>query len=159
MTHRGPFQPLPFCDSVILCNRFHTVNSEPNFNCSWRTSIPDTIAGTNVQGKIFQNGTNFPGHSARPYLYMYPLTNLKYCISLIFSPWQNENFHVLQKSLLVLQSRKVSIYKFGVTTYGSTACFGIWSNKSLVQQHLSPWEYLPCCIRGLHLSVAKLASH
>lgn len=97
-------------DKDFRINRFLTGRSEPDCNYSGRTPI-HTIAGTRVQGKIIQNGTNSPDHSDRPYLYMYPLINLKYCIPLIFFPCQNESFHVLQKSLLVLQSRKDSTYK------------------------------------------------
>lgn len=99
-------------DMAFKVNRFLTGSSEPDFNYSRRTPIPDTIAGTHVQGKIIQNGTKSADHSDRLYLYMYPLINLKYCIPLIFVPCfliliflhENKNSHVLRKSLLVLWS-------------------------------------------------------
>ena len=33
MTHRGPFQPLPFCDSVIFVAKFNWQNHEGRVLC------------------------------------------------------------------------------------------------------------------------------
>lgn len=67
-------------------NRYLTGGAESAFNYMERTPILDTTAGTHVQGKIIKNGTNSPDHSARPYLYLYPVRNLKCYIPLTLFP-------------------------------------------------------------------------
>jgi len=35
MTHRGPFQPLPFCDSVILCTGWKVISITLIYASTW----------------------------------------------------------------------------------------------------------------------------
>lgn len=139
-------------------NRYLTGRAEPDFSYLGRTPILNTTAGTHVRSKIIKNWTDSPDHSIRPLL----VSSYKFNVTshLLFFLDETRIFIVSKNPNLFFTSAK-SQYTSSVLQHmvvHPLACFGIWSNKSLVQQHPSPWEYLAYYMEGLHLSFAKKTS-
>jgi len=87
VTHRGPFQPLPFCDSVILCpsarplatwERHHQHESPANTLPAWAHAMQSSPA---------QRVKGFKGHRDRPPNHFNPTGRQQpKCTSLLGSP-------------------------------------------------------------------------
>ena len=83
MTHRGPFQPLPFCDSVILCHsRMQDTltggytHHKNHFPSEETVSVP-AVQGCNFQ-KILSDGS-LTSFSKPDYLTAFNLISICRC--------------------------------------------------------------------------------
>jgi len=83
MTHRGPFQPLPFCDSVI------TFFSSTRFEVTSRMSCSIFFPGMEVR----LTGLQFPGSS------LFPLLKIGVTLAFLQSPGTSPVLHDLSKMM------------------------------------------------------------